>query len=263
MQVLSPRIDLAAFYARLAAAGSRVLILDYDGTLAPFRIEPEQAVPYPGVRELLRALIDDGATRVVIVSGRRAADVAALLPPGAPPEIWGAHGWERALPSGEVRVEEPDAAVREALELAHACAARLQGEGARIERKPASVALHWRGMPAPAVARLRERLSSAWNGITEEGVLELLPFDGGLELRARGTNKQRAVKVVLSETAPAIPLAYLGDDVTDEDAFHAVKAQGLAVLVRPEFRETAADLWIRPPDELLEFIGRWRRQEVR
>jgi hypothetical protein len=31
------------------------------------------------------------------------------------------------------------------------------------------------------------------------------------------------------------------------------------VLVRPECRDTAADVWIRPPHELLEFIGRWRR----
>lgn len=262
MQVLSPRIDLTAFYARLAAARSRVLMLDYDGTLAPFRIRPEQAVPYPGIAELLRALIDEGATRVVIVSGRRATEIAALLPPGVPPEIWGAHGWERITPSGETRVQEPDAAVRAALVEAEARAADLKREGARLEHKPASIAVHWRGLPVLNVARLRERLSSAWGTLAGEGVLELLPFDGGLELRARGTNKQHAVKVVLSETAPETPLAYLGDDITDEDAFQAVKAQGLAVLVRPEFRETAADVWIRPPRELLEFVGRWRQGGV-
>jgi trehalose-6-phosphatase len=66
------------------------------------------------------------------------------------------------------------------------------------------------------------------------------------------------VKAVLSDTAPDSPVAYLGDDITDEDAFQLVKAQGLAVLVRPEFRETAADLWIKPPQELLAFLERWR-----
>ena len=85
----------------------------------------------------------------------------------------------------------------------------------------------------------------------------MLPFDGGVELRTVGCNKQYAVKAVLSETAEASAIAYLGDDITDEDAFRAVKNRGLGVLVRPQFRETAADLWIRPPEELVEFMRHW------
>ena len=53
MQVLSPRIDMGAFYEQLATARQRVLMLDYDGTLAPFKVRPEEAVPYPGVSETL------------------------------------------------------------------------------------------------------------------------------------------------------------------------------------------------------------------
>jgi trehalose-6-phosphatase len=63
---------------------------------------------------------------------------------------------------------------------------------------------------------------------------------------------------VLAETPEDAAVAYLGDDFTDEDAFVAVKPRGLAVLVRPEFRETAADVWIRPPRELIAFLKRWR-----
>ncbi len=263
MRTLNPRIDLAAFLDRVARAPERVLMLDYDGTLAPFRVRPEQASPYPGVVELLRALMDEGGTRIVIVSGRRAAEVAALLPLDRQPEIWGSHGWERISSDGEARVREPDAAVREALCQAEASVKELRRKGARFERKPASVALHWRGLPALTAARVRERASAAWGAYAEAGLLEPLPFDGGLELRAHGANKQHAVEAVLSETGPEAAVAYLGDDVTDEDAFRAVKARGLAVLVRPEYRETAADIWIRPPHELLEFIGRWRWPEVR
>ena len=258
MQVLSPRIDLADFYARLAKASQRVLMLDYDGTLAPFKIRPEQAVPYPGIAEVLRALMEQDNTRIVIVSGRRAAEVAELLPLARQPEIWGAHGWERVTTEGEMRMQEPEAAVRQALAQAESAAEPFLVPGARLERKPASIAFHWRGMPARAVGPLRSRLTDAWRPLAEGGVLELMPFDGGMEMRARGTNKQHAVKAVLSETPPDTPVAYLGDDITDEDAFSAVKAQGLAVLVRPEYRETAADLWIRPPQELLAFLENWR-----
>ena len=154
-------------------------------------------------------------------------------------------------------MQEPDPAAREALVRAHDLAERCRIVGTRLERKPASIAFHWRGAPESAVGTLKKKVAAAWMPLTD-GILEVLPFDGGLELRARGTNKQHAVKAVLSETAPDSPVAYLGDDMTDEDAFLLVKSQGLAVLVRPEFRETAADLWIKPPQELLAFLNRWR-----
>lgn len=258
MQALSAQFDLAAFYRRLGAARQRVLMLDYDGTLAPFNIRPERAVPYHGVAELLESLMEQGDTRVVIISGRRAAEVAALLPLDPRPEIWGAHGWERISTAGETRLEAPDAATSEALARARSRAVAFKGSGGRLERKPGSIALHWRGLTPLAVARLRQQALSAWEPLTHDGPLEWLPFDGGIELRARGTNKQHAVMAVLSETGPDGVAAYLGDDVTDEDAFRAMQGRGLAVLVRPEYRRTAADLWIRPPEELLEFLGRWR-----
>ncbi|MCC7487716.1 MAG: trehalose-phosphatase [Burkholderiales bacterium] len=262
MQLLNSRVDLDEFHKRLARAGERVLLLDYDGTLAPFRVRPELALPYPGVSEALAALLASRGTRVVIVSGRRARDVAALLAPAVRPEIWGAHGWERLAPDGALEVEEPPADVKRALAEAHARAGNLRRSGARIEAKPASIALHWRGLPALTVARLARECAERWRPLAGGGVLEWLDFDGGAELRARGATKRRAVEAVLRESAPAAPAAYLGDDVTDEDAFLAMKGRGLAVLVRPERRESAADLWIRPPRELLEFLARWRCEEA-
>lgn len=259
MQVLSPRVDLEAFFERVASAARRVLMLDYDGTLAPFHLRPEEALPYPGVAEMLAEIIREGRTRVVIVSGRPAAELASLLGLPEPPEIWGAHGWERILPSGEHRTDEPSAAARARLEEAERMIRELARDGVRVERKLASRALHWRGLPALEVARVREQATERWAPLTQEGEVELLEFDGGLELRASGCNKQHAVKAVLSETGPDSAVAYLGDDITDEDAFAAVKLRGLAVLVRPEIRPTGADVWLRPPAELIAFLRRWRK----
>jgi trehalose 6-phosphate phosphatase len=56
---------------------------------------------------------------------------------------------------------------------------------------------------------------------------------------------------------PDTPAAYLGDDATDERAFRAISGRGLSVLVRPSWRQTAAELWLRPPEELLDFLNRW------
>ena len=93
MRVLSPGVDLDRFFARFAAASERVLFADYDGTLAPFHVRPELARPYPGVAEALDGIMAQGRTRVVMVSGRPADDLARLLPLKRRPEIWGAHGW--------------------------------------------------------------------------------------------------------------------------------------------------------------------------
>jgi hypothetical protein len=67
------------------------------------------------------------------------------------------------------------------------------------------------------------------------------------------------VSVLLKETGEGVPLpaAFLGDDLTDEAAFLAMKGHGLSGLVRRERRDTAADIWLRPPGELRDFLKRW------
>jgi trehalose-phosphatase len=256
VQVLSPRFDLTQFIASLPSVRERVLMLDYDGTLAPFQVRPDRAVPYPGVTDVLRELMNEGMTRVVIISGRRAAELVPLLALEQHPEIWGGHGWERLLPDGTLLSHAADPALHAALDDASNAVGELLRIGARLERKPASLALHWRGLSALAVAKIEARARELWTS-RADGEFDLLAFDGGLELRASSCNKQHAVKAVLSETGNDSAVAYLGDDLTDEDAFQAVKPRGIAVLVRPEIRETAADLWIRPPRELLSFIRNW------
>lgn len=258
MQILSPRIDWFGFLERIASAHERVLMLDYDGTLAPFEIRPERATPYPGVREALETVIEEGGTRVVIISGRRAAEVVPLLALKRHPEIWGGHGWERLLPNGELHAQEPPPAVKVSLEEAEEAIAEAVRSGGRLERKRASLALHWRGLPVLTAAKVQSAAREAWTPFSEDRGVQLLPFDGGIELRAQGCNKQHAVKAVLSQTTGDSVIAYLGDDITDEDAFVAVKPRGLAVLVRPELRNTEADVWLRPPHELITFLKRWR-----
>ncbi|MGH9571319.1 MAG: hypothetical protein ACRD4F_16865, partial [Candidatus Angelobacter sp.] len=57
--------------------------------------------------------------------------------------------------------------------------------------------------------------------------------------------------------ADDVAAAYLGDDLTDEDAFQAINGRGLSVLVRPAWRSTTAQAWLRPPGELIQFLNDW------
>jgi trehalose-phosphatase len=70
-------------------------------------------------------------------------------------------------------------------------------------------------------------------------------------------DKGDAIRTVLAEVHPNTPVAYLGDDLTDERAFRALGARGLSILVRTKPRRTAAQVWLKPPEELLDFLGRW------
>jgi trehalose 6-phosphate phosphatase len=250
-------MNLAVFFEEIARAPERVLMLDYDGTLAPFHVDPSQAVPYPEVAAVLEEIGTAGGTRIVIISGRPADEVPPLLSLSWQPEIWGSHGWERLLPDGSRTVTQAAPHAARALEAGVAAVADLMRDGARLERKLASIALHWRGLPPAAAAELRRRAASAWAPLAPTGRVELLAFDGGLELRAVGCSKQSAVEAVLSESAPDSAVAYLGDDMTDEDAFRALKRRGVGVLVRTELRETAADVWLKPPHELVAFLRHW------
>jgi trehalose-phosphatase len=257
MKILNPTIDLSHFFKRLKSEPSNLLFLDYDGTLAPFKTNPQEAIPYPGIRKILSRLIECEKTRLVIVSGRYTQEIIPLLNLDSPPEIWGSHGLERLKPGGDYQIAEVVAQNQKFLKEAEEAAILLKGE-ARLENKPGCLALHWRGLDKVAIKQIIQKIEPVWEKLSEDGQLNLSKFDGGLELRVPGKDKGDAVREVLQEMSDTSPVAYLGDDLTDEDAFSALKNRGLKVLVRDEFKSTLADVWIQPPRELMDFLQKWQ-----
>lgn len=255
MIALRPQVDPEGFFRRLANAPSRVLVLDYDGTLAPFKVDRDRAIPYPGVREAIRRVTDAG-TRVVLVSGRTISDLQPLIALDTPVEMWGTHGWERLHRDGQWEGIAPAPDVADALAKGRQLAVERTADR-RVETKTASVATHVRGLPDREAAAVLDSIRAAWRPLEGDG-LALREFDGGLELRALGRDKGTALNEVLKDEPSDAAIAYLGDDLTDEDAFRSLHGRGLSVLVRGELRDTAADVWIRPPEELLEFFYAWR-----
>lgn len=261
MEHVHTHVTLDTFFALAARAPQRALLLDYDGTLAPFQIVRDEAVPYPGVPKALHTIIAAGRTRVVIISGRAITDLERLLGLDPLPELWGSHGWERRLPDGTYVPPDLGFWALAGLEAARATVVD-QGLAHVLEPKRASLAFHWRGQDAATIATLRAAIGDLWSQIARHYGLELQPFDGGLELRVPGRDKGTAVHTLLDELDAGTALAYLGDDLTDEDAFRAIDGRGLRVLVRPDPRPTAADLWLCPPVELLEFLHAWMRMDT-
>ena len=245
------------FFAELADSHDRVLLLDYDGTLAPFTADRQRALPYAGVPQLLRSIMSSCATRVVLISGRSAAQVAELLGLHPVPEIWGSHGVEHLHPDGCYFVAEVGAEARHAFA---ASVAHFADEGviSRVEQKAGAVALHWRGLNPTEVERVKATGYRVFLPFVGRDLV-LTEFDGGLELRLRGRTKGDVVRAILAEHRHDAVVSYLGDDSTDEDAFRALNGRGFTVLVRPTYRFTAAQSWIQPPGELVHLLTNWIR----
>jgi trehalose-phosphatase len=246
-----------AFLQQISAAPESVLLLDYDGTLAPFHVDRSRAYPYHGVVSLLDGIMQCGRTRIVIISGRPVEELRALLTPISDLEMWGSHGLEHRLSDGSysrVQVSEEDSAFLRAAEEWVGAAGLLS----HVEIKHGGIAIHWRGM-APAEARRIQALAQdAWAPLAKRSGLKLFQFEAGLELRVSHPDKGDAVRAILAALGANVPIAFLGDDLTDEDAFQVLRGRGLTILVRPDYRETIAEAWLKPPAELIEFLERWR-----
>jgi trehalose 6-phosphate phosphatase len=251
---------LSDFFGSFVSGVTPLLLLDYDGTLAPFRVDRFQAHPWAGVRELLTRIERQGRTRIVVITGRPAHEVIPLLGIDLPLEVWGLHGAERLFPDGRRELEEPSAASYEKLEMLRAILKR-NGFGGLFEDKANGVVMHWRGVSPRRAKLIQHKVQDLFEPLAGTDGLALLEFEAGLELRV-GRDKGGAVEAILREADPHAQVAYLGDDWTDEAAFRAVNQigpRGLSVLMRSQWHETAADVWLRPPVELRMFFRNWLR----
>ena len=246
---------LEQFFCSFAGRPNPLLLLDYDGTLAPFRLDRFEARPWAGVRELLTRIQRQGRTRMVVITGRPAQEIAPMLGLDPPLEVWGLHGAERLYPGGRRELEQAPAGTQAKLEELRAHL-RRDSLGGLFEDKANGAVMHWRGASPHKARLIEQRTRALFEPLAQMEGLALLEFESGLELRA-GRDKGGAIAAILAETAPGGPMAFLGDDLTDEAGFHAVKSRGLSVLVRREWRETAAEIWLRPPAELKAFLERW------
>ena len=247
---------IADFFRRCDRTKTARLLLDYDGTLAPFQTDRYKAYPYPGVVPILNQIIESGRTKVSIISGRPIKEIQSLLKPLQNFEVWGAHGLEHISPSG---VYERASVAPEVLSILHQAEDWLLQSGllSIAEIKPGGIAVHWRGLAPTEAEDILSCIQKGWSRFNEIPSVKLLSFDGGIELRTTHPDKGDAIDTILSNAESNAAVAFLGDDLTDEDAFRALRKRGLSILVRSEYRATTADVWLRPPHELISFLNLW------
>jgi trehalose 6-phosphate phosphatase len=231
----------------LAELERPALFLDLDGTLAAIEPRPEDVGPQPWRTRLLLELQDRLDGRLAVVSGRTLEDVDRILE-GAAPAVAAVHGLVRRRHDGTLVRTAPHPGLARARQQAAALAARHPG--LRIEDKGLSLALHFRFAPdlEPLVLDNARRIAR------EQG-LKLQPGSMVAELTTPGLDKGGAVRAFMAEPpfAGALPV-FVGDDVTDEDGFDAVRAEGIGVLAGPA-RPTRAIRRLDGVDAVREWLS--------
>ncbi len=245
------------------AAGRPAVFYDFDGTLSDIVNDPDAARPVAGAVEALQRLA--AQCPVAVLSGRDLADVTRRL---GVPGIWyaGSHGFELTAPDGTHHQNEDAAAAIPVLEQAAGELRDRLGSipGIVIEHKRFGVAVHYRNAA-------RDRVGEVAAAVRAAGRRDALRVTTGrevIELRPDlDWDKGKTLLWVIghlgeADSGPLVPV-YLGDDITDEDAFDAIADDGVPILVRHTEdgdRATAARYALDSPAQAAEFTDRLARR---
>lgn len=233
--------------------GTLVLLLDFDGTLAPIVDRPELAAMPDETRHALERLMARPGVTVAVVSGRALADVRerAAIPGIA---YAGNHGMEINV-AGVDHVHAEAAAARPILEraLGELTDAIAPIPLAFVEDKGLTLSVHFRLSPRDLLHELHAIVHRVVDPLP--GV-HLTHGKQVIEVRPNvDWNKGKAVLFLLDQMRPhaGAPVLYLGDDRTDEDAFHALRdsgaGEGILVSEHPS-GDSAATSYLREPAEV-------------
>jgi trehalose-phosphatase len=241
------------------------LFLDYDGTLTPIVERPEMAV----LADDMRAELERVAAHcfVGIISGRDLADVQAMIRGDGSSDavtgarhLWfaGSHGFDIAAPDGTRTELEEAHAHLDALGAAADDLERALADipGAWVERKRFAVATHFRQVDDARVFEVEtavDRVLATHAGLRKTGgkrIFELRPDVAWDKGRALWSLFERA-----GLTRDADLAVFVGDDVTDEDAFVALGDDGIGIVVADEARPTDADYRLSRPDDVRAFLS--------
>jgi trehalose-phosphatase len=233
------------------------LFLDYDGTLTPIVQRPEDATLSDEMRGLLAELAD--RCTVAIVSGRDRRDAEQMVQLDSL-IFAGSHGFDVRGPDGlKMQQEEAVRALPELDEAERALREEIEPiSGARVERKKYAIAIHYREVSSDDdVARIEQHVDRAIGrnpSLRKRGgkkIFEVqpdVPWDKGRAMAWL----MKSLRLTVDNSL----VIYLGDDVTDEDAFRMLRERGMGIGIRvadPD-EETAALYFVRDCDAVHEFL---------
>lgn len=248
-QATDPARAFAVELSELAGTERLLVALDFDGTVAGFVDDPAEARVLPRAVQAIERLEAQPNTWVAYVSGRPLASLAQVTQSDDDALLIGSHGVEVRLSGGQVDVGL-DAGERQRLDELGAALQRIVDgtPHAKLEHKPVGYALHTRRVdPAlvPEVQQAARDAAQRVGGFTERDGKDILEFAARDATKGDGVNRLR-------QHVAATGVLYVGDDVTDEDAFAVMAPGDLGVKVGEG--ETAARFRVADPDAVCTLL---------
>ncbi|HDL10253.1 MAG TPA: trehalose-phosphatase [Candidatus Omnitrophica bacterium] len=238
----------------LFSKNKMALFLDYDGTLTPIVERPELAVLSSEMYDLLTAL--SKKFLVAIVSGRSREDVEKLVELDG---IFyaGSHGFDIKGPGFSKTQEEAEDIIPVINKITQELKQEL-GEipGLLLEEKRFSIAVHYRLVDEGKYLSKIERVVT--HKIQDNPQLRLMHGKKVFELLPKiDWNKGKAIRWIMQALEidwGEYSVIYIGDDVTDEDAFRTIRTRGTAILVSEVPKISCADFFLKSPQEVAQFF---------
>jgi alpha,alpha-trehalase len=234
-----------------------VLFLDYDGVLTPIVRRPEEAILSNEMRFLLHQLA--GRCTVAIVSGRDRQDAEDMVQ--VENLVYaGSHGFDIRGPKGlAMQHEDAKKLLPELDEAERQLRQRITGvTGAHLERKRFAIAVHYREVAnehdVKYVEKIVDEVRQEYPGLRKKGGKKVFELQPDVEW-----DKGHAVLWLvqaLELDKPDRIILYIGDDVTDEDAFQALRRRDGGVGIRVGLPDSGTDAvyYLRDCDEVRQFL---------
>jgi trehalose 6-phosphate synthase/phosphatase len=222
-------LPLTAFLNEFGRASQRLLLLDFDGTLAPIVNNPADARLSDTLRQTLSTLSTQ--TDLVIISGRNRLFLEQTFS-DLPVWLVAEHGAFLKIPDQPWQQPEPSdtrwqAAVRGLLATYVACFA-----GSFVEEKEMAIAWHYRMVEDNTVERQATELAVMLRGIPSVIPLHIIQGSKVVEIKPARYNKG-TVAAAIAQRKPYGFILSIGDDTTDEDMFRQLPDWGFTVKVGP------------------------------
>ncbi|KAI9312686.1 trehalose-phosphatase-domain-containing protein [Dichotomocladium elegans] len=247
-------------------AKRRLMLFDYDGTLAPIVSNPDDARPTPALLHYLQTLCKDPRNVVWVVSGRDQATLEAWLGQIKGLGLSAEHGSFMKHPDQQAWIDmlaqaSPDMMRWQSRALKIFSEFTAETPGTVVEQKKASITWHYRNaldaqQALAQVEACHDRLVGLQGGGGGGGI-DILRGKMNLEVRSLLVNKGHVVRRIQEEVAADFILC-AGDDRTDEDMFRALaNYPGAAncVHIGHQNVDTLAQSSIESPEQFVAFLG--------
>ncbi len=234
------------------------LFFDYDGTLTPIVSVPHKATIPVSVRNSLKKIKKHSRVTLAIVSGRSLKDAKKKV--GIKDIIYaGNHGLEiEGNDLGLPKRFKPGYFSPEIKKIETVLKKEFHGlKGIKIENKGATLSLHFRQARGVKEETIEKKFNIALSPYLKSDRIKTGRGKKVLEVRPGLLwDKGKAVSLILKKKGKGL-VFYLGDDVTDMDAFRAIKGRGVSIFVGRRSAKTGADYYLKNPREVEKFIQKF------